>query len=221
MCFLLFVRTNKPVRDIRVFIERGFTVLHMLPSVVNAAWIHTQLLCCFRSSECYRWTRRTQAQARNSCCCIVLGRLAVSCLHSENKVMMIVDLLIYKLVSAAFFKVVLTIYELFLTTSEMESPGTSYSNPHVRPNCRKYRVWLGWTYKTLVVTSDVRTPLVEPTFVFLSEEEKRGLCMIRLKPLKSPKPELLDWSILFSLVKLVLPVRASVTEPPLPLYRFY
>ena len=73
-------------------VEWGFTVLHTLPLVVNAAWIHKQLLCCFQSSECYRWTRRTQAQARNSCCCIVPGRLVVSCLHSENKVMIRIKL---------------------------------------------------------------------------------------------------------------------------------
>ena len=39
-------------------------------------------------------------------------------------------------------------------------------------------------------------------FVFLSEEEKRSLCLYRVKPLKSPQPELLDESILFSIVKL-------------------
>ena len=97
--FRPFVRTNKtacplytgvPIKGVSV--ERGFTVLHTLPLVVNAAWIHKQRLCCFRSSECYRWTRRTQAQARNSCCCIVPGRLVVSCLHSENKVMIRIKL---------------------------------------------------------------------------------------------------------------------------------
>ena len=38
----------------------------------------------------------------------------------------------------------------------------------------------------------------EPSFVFLRQEEKR-----RFKPLRSPQPKLLDWSSLFSLVKLV------------------
>ena len=91
--FRPFVRTNKTVRYIRVsLLSWGFTVLHTLPLVVNAAWIHKQRLCCFRSSECYRWTRRTQAQARNSCCSIVPGRLVVSCLHSENKVMILIKL---------------------------------------------------------------------------------------------------------------------------------
>ena len=40
-------------------------------------------------------------------------------------------------------------------------------------------------------------------FVFLSEEEKRRLCLNHIKPLKSLQPKLLDKSILFSLVKLV------------------
>ena len=43
---------------------------------------------------------------------------------------------------------------------------------------------------------------VEPSFVFLSEELKRRLCPKRVKLLlKSPQPKLLDYSILFSLVK--------------------
>ena len=42
----------------------------------------------------------------------------------------------------------------------------------------------------------------EPSFVFFSEELKRRLCLKRVKPLlKSPQPKLLDYSILFSLVK--------------------
>ena len=40
-------------------------------------------------------------------------------------------------------------------------------------------------------------------FVFLSDEEKRRLCLNHVKPLKSLQPKLLDKSILFSLVKLV------------------
>ena len=45
----------------------------------------------------------------------------------------------------------------------------------------------------------------EPSFVFLSEENKRRPCLnhIDVNPLKSPQPELLDQSILSSLVKLV------------------
>ena len=35
---------------------------------------------------------------------------------------------------------------------------------------------------------------VEPSFVFLSEVEKRMLCLNRVKSLKSPQPELLDYS---------------------------
>ena len=42
----------------------------------------------------------------------------------------------------------------------------------------------------------------EPSFVFLSEELKRRLYLNRFKPLvKSPQPKLLDYSILFPLVK--------------------
>ena len=46
-------------------------------------------------------------------------------------------------------------------------------------------------------------------FVFLSEEEKRSLCLYRVKPLKLPKPELMDWSML-SFVTLVFQVQAFV-----------
>ena len=44
----------------------------------------------------------------------------------------------------------------------------------------------------------------EPPSVFLSEEEKRRLCLNRAKPLNSPQPKFLDYSVLFSLVKPVL-----------------
>ena len=47
-------------------------------------------------------------------------------------------------------------------------------------------------------------------FVFLSEEEKRSLCLYRVNPLKLPKPELMDYSILLSFVKLVFQVQAFV-----------
>ena len=50
----------------------------------------------------------------------------------------------------------------------------------------------------------------ELPFVFLSEEEKGSLCLNHVKPLKSPQPKLLDWSILFSFVKLAFRVQASV-----------
>ena len=47
-------------------------------------------------------------------------------------------------------------------------------------------------------------------FVFLSEEDKRRLCLYRVKPLKLPNPELMDQSILLSFVKLVFRVQAFV-----------
>ena len=43
----------------------------------------------------------------------------------------------------------------------------------------------------------------QPLFIFFKEEEKRRLCLNRVKPLKSPQSELLDYTILFFLVKLV------------------
>ena len=42
----------------------------------------------------------------------------------------------------------------------------------------------------------------ECSFVFWCDEEKRRLCLNNVKPLKLPRPKLLNWSILFSLVKL-------------------
>ena len=47
-----------------------------------------------------------------------------------------------------------------------------------------------------------------PPFAFLSVEEKIRLCacLNRIKPLKSPQPKLLDWSISFYLVKLVFSI---------------
>ena len=39
-------------------------------------------------------------------------------------------------------------------------------------------------------------------FVYLRNNEKMRLCLSHVKPLRSPQPERLDWSILFSLVKL-------------------
>ena len=41
-----------------------------------------------------------------------------------------------------------------------------------------------------------------PPFPFLSEDEKRRLCINHAKPLRSPQPKLQDKSILFSLIKL-------------------
>ena len=49
----------------------------------------------------------------------------------------------------------------------------------------------------------------EPPFVFLSEEEKRRLRLNHFKPFRSPRPKPLDYSNLFSLVKLVSS-RASI-----------
>ena len=48
------------------------------------------------------------------------------------------------------------------------------------------------------------------SFLFLSAEEKRRVYLNRLKPLKSLKPELLDYSIWLSLLKLVFRMCASI-----------
>ena len=39
------------------------------------------------------------------------------------------------------------------------------------------------------------------SLLFINEEEKRMLCMNRVKPLRSPQPKNLDWVIFFSLIK--------------------
>ena len=65
----------------------------------------------------------------------------------------------------------------------------------------------------------------EPAFVFfLIEEKKRRLFLNRVDPLNSPQPELLDWPVLFSLVKQVffsasihlLKRPVAITEPTVP-----
>ena len=44
----------------------------------------------------------------------------------------------------------------------------------------------------------------KPPFAFLNQEEKGRLCLIHVKPLKSPQYKILDESILFPLVKLAV-----------------
>ena len=63
--------------------------------------------------------------------------------------------------------------------------------------------WLNWNYC-------IATLLVEPPLIFLSEEEKRWLCLNHIKPLGLLQPKLLDQSILFSLFQLVFLSVASV-----------
>ena len=59
---------------------------------------------------------------------------------------------------------------------------------------------------------------------FFVKEERRRLCLNCVKPVKTPQPELLDWSILFSLVKLVFECENPfidkpmvITEPSVPI----
>ena len=69
-------------------------------------------------------------------------------------------------------------------------------------------------------------PAIRESFCLLGEEEnkKRRFYLNRVDPLQSPKPELLDWSVLFSLVKLVcseceyrfIDKPTVVTEPTVP-----
>ena len=63
--------------------------------------------------------------------------------------------------------------------------------------------WLNWNYC-------IATLLAEPPLIFLSEEEKKWLCLNHIKPLGSLQPKLLDQSIFFSLFKLVFLSVASV-----------
>ena len=72
----------------------------------------------------------------------------------------------------------------------------------------------------------IRTLWSESLFVFLVRRriKKRRFYLNRVDPLQSPKPELLDWSVLFSLVKLVcsecehrfIDKPTVVTEPTVP-----
>ena len=66
-------------------------------------------------------------------------------------------------------------------------------------------------FRNIAFVMQMYTLRAEPPFVFFfTEEEKSRLCPNRVNSLKPPQPELLDYSILFSLVKPVFPVRASV-----------
>jgi len=93
-------------------------------------------------------------------------------------------------------------------TMVLDLPGQYHSKS---PNCFCY-----WCYFLFISFCSVSVTLwTEPLFVFfLIEEEKRKLCLNRVKPLKAPQPNLLDQSILFYLVKLAFRVRASVYDTP-------
>ena len=89
-------------------------------------------------------------------------------------------------------------------TMVLDLPGQYHSK---LPNCFWY-----WCYFLFISFCSVSVTLwTEPLFVFfLIEEEKRKLCLNRVKPLKAPQPNLLDSSILFFHVKLAFLVSASV-----------
>ena len=86
------------------------------------------------------------------------------------------------------------------------APGTSYVN-HFFP--REFIIWFKSIQAKQVdlETSSLARSLRERGR--LESLEKRGVCLSHRKPLKSPQPSLLDWSILSSLVKLVFRVLAS------------
>ena len=75
--------------------------------------------------------------------------------------------------------------------------------------------------KTLVVTYDVTHPASRAYYCILEWGREKKAIHDSRQTFEVAEARLLDWSIVFSLVQLVLPVRASVTEPALPLYRFY
>jgi len=79
------------------------------------------------------------------------------------------------------------------------------------------------------ISSEVRTPSSSlrakpPLDFFLIEKGKRRLCLNRVKPLKWPQHDFLDYSILFSLIKLVffeckhliINKPMVITEPTIP-----
>ena len=59
--------------------------------------------------------------------------------------------------------------------------------------------WLTLQIKTFVI---VTYPARRARFIFLSEEKEGSPCLNCVQPLNSPKLNLLDWSILFSVDKL-------------------
>ena len=86
------------------------------------------------------------------------------------------------------------------------APGTSYVN-HFFP--RELIIWFKSIQAKQVdlETSSLARSLRERGR--LASLEKRGVYLSHVKPLKSPQPSLLDWSILSSLVKLVFRVLTS------------
>ena len=94
-------------------------------------------------------------------------------------------------------------------TMVLDLPGQYHSK---LPHC-----FCHWCYFLFILFCSVSVTLwTEPPFVFfLIEEEKRKLCLNRVKPLKAPQPNLLDSSILFFHVKLAFRVSASVYDTPI------
>ena len=86
------------------------------------------------------------------------------------------------------------------------APGTLYVN-HFFP--REFIIWLKSIQAKQVdlETSSLARSLGERGRLAILE--KSGVYLSHVKPLKSPQPSLLDWSILSSLVKLVFRVLAS------------
>ena len=85
------------------------------------------------------------------------------------------------------------------------APGTSYVN-HFFP--REFIIWFKSIQAKQVdlETSSLRRSVAARA---RSTGKSREVCLSHVKPLKSPQPSLLDWSILSSLVKLVFRVLAS------------
>ena len=92
--------------------------------------------------------------------------------------------------------------------------------------CRSYHWSIKLNGSCLLLEFVIDAPCDKSLLLFpwWGGEKKRRLCLNRMEPLQSPKPELLDWSILFSLVKLVnsecehrfIHKPTVVTEPALP-----
>jgi len=103
-------------------------------------------------------------------------------------------------------------------TSEMESPGTNYSNPHVRTNGRKLE--FDWAERQmLVVTSDVKHPASRAYCCVLKWGGKKKALHDSRKTFEVTEARTsLPVNLVFSR-QTGFTVRASVTEPAVPLYR--
>ena len=69
---------------------------------------------------------------------------------------------------------------------------------------------LHWFLLQIKAFAILTYPASKAYFYLLDEEKKGRLCLNCVKPLKSPKLRLLDWSILFFIDKLVFRERAYV-----------